>query len=310
MEALELALFMLSACAFGTLLFYVHSPALSVIPDPSARLVLMGIAMGVTASAIIVSPMGRRSGAHFNPVVSLTFLFSRQNPLARHAALHSGAVRWWSPRRSSHASGNRSDSCLAVRTLRGYPARQTRLACGFLCGVLHRTSYYDGGASEREPSGAVALHLAVCWSVDRNIRCRILARLRFQHEPGKNRLISRLRERLDGSVDLLLGSNVWNASGGRILRDHRGPRRKCIVQNSTTRITVRVPFFAVTNCCSNPRSSRDEGLAYDIARSYVLAIGIRGRAGHSRRLPESFNRVAHSLPLVLYGCSHLQTRRN
>ena len=49
--------------------------ALSVIPDPGARLVLMGIAMGVTASAIIVSPMGRRSGAHFNPVVSLTFYF-------------------------------------------------------------------------------------------------------------------------------------------------------------------------------------------------------------------------------------------
>jgi aquaporin Z len=35
----------------------------------------MGLAMGVTAIAIIRSPMGRRSGAHFNPAVSITYLF-------------------------------------------------------------------------------------------------------------------------------------------------------------------------------------------------------------------------------------------
>jgi aquaporin Z len=34
----------------------------------------MGVAMGATAVAIISSPWGRRSGAHFNPAVTLTFL--------------------------------------------------------------------------------------------------------------------------------------------------------------------------------------------------------------------------------------------
>jgi aquaporin Z len=34
---------------------------------------LMGIAMGLTAASIIYSPWGRRSGAHMNPAVTLTF---------------------------------------------------------------------------------------------------------------------------------------------------------------------------------------------------------------------------------------------
>jgi aquaporin Z len=34
----------------------------------------MGAAMGLTAIAIIFSPLGKRSGAHFNPAVTLTFL--------------------------------------------------------------------------------------------------------------------------------------------------------------------------------------------------------------------------------------------
>jgi aquaporin Z len=35
---------------------------------------MMGIAMGVTAILIIHSPMGKRSGAHFNPAITLTYL--------------------------------------------------------------------------------------------------------------------------------------------------------------------------------------------------------------------------------------------
>jgi aquaporin Z len=34
---------------------------------------LTGIAMGVTAIALVFSPLGKRSGAHFNPAVTLTF---------------------------------------------------------------------------------------------------------------------------------------------------------------------------------------------------------------------------------------------
>jgi len=74
MEAAELGLFMMSACAFGVLLWHPGSPAQQVVADPFLRRVLMGLAMGATAIAIIYSPIGKRSGAHFNPGVTLTFL--------------------------------------------------------------------------------------------------------------------------------------------------------------------------------------------------------------------------------------------
>ncbi|MCG3163429.1 MAG: Aquaporin Z [Acidobacteria bacterium] len=73
MEAAELGIFMVSACAFGALLEYPGSPVHQALPDPSLRRVLMGAAMGLTAISIIYSPFGKRSGAHFNPSVTLTF---------------------------------------------------------------------------------------------------------------------------------------------------------------------------------------------------------------------------------------------
>ncbi len=73
MEAAELGVFMFLACAFGVLLEYPGSPVHQSLPDPTLRRVLMGMAMGLTAIAIIYSPWGKRSGAHFNPSVTLTF---------------------------------------------------------------------------------------------------------------------------------------------------------------------------------------------------------------------------------------------
>lgn len=71
-EAWCLATFMVSACFFGVALFNPGSPlAGSNLP---LRNVAMGVAMGSTAIAIICSPWGKRSGAHFNPAVTLTFL--------------------------------------------------------------------------------------------------------------------------------------------------------------------------------------------------------------------------------------------
>lgn len=73
MEATELALFMLSACAFTVLLYHPASPVAHSFPNEILRRAAMGIAMGSTAIAIIFSPIGKRSGAHFNPSVTLTF---------------------------------------------------------------------------------------------------------------------------------------------------------------------------------------------------------------------------------------------
>jgi aquaporin Z len=73
MEAAELGLFMVSACAFGVLLWHPGSPLAAAVPNGILRRSLMGLAMGLTAIAIIYSPWGKQSGAHFNPSVTLTF---------------------------------------------------------------------------------------------------------------------------------------------------------------------------------------------------------------------------------------------
>lgn len=44
-----------------------------MVPSSALRRLLMGIVMGATAVLIIRSPMGKRSGAHFNPSITLTY---------------------------------------------------------------------------------------------------------------------------------------------------------------------------------------------------------------------------------------------
>jgi aquaporin Z len=73
MEGALLGLFMISACIFTTLLEYPGSPAHRALPFPLLRRALVGIAMGTTAVALIYSPWGKQSGAHFNPAVTVTF---------------------------------------------------------------------------------------------------------------------------------------------------------------------------------------------------------------------------------------------
>src|SRR5437763_2247977 len=74
MEASLLGAFMVSACLFGALYEFPHSPVRQVIATQLLRRVLMGLSMGLTAIAIIYSPWGKQSGAHINPSVTLSFL--------------------------------------------------------------------------------------------------------------------------------------------------------------------------------------------------------------------------------------------
>lgn len=48
-------------------------PGASLIPSDGARLALIGVAFGVLAAIVALSPIGRRSGAHLNPAVTLGF---------------------------------------------------------------------------------------------------------------------------------------------------------------------------------------------------------------------------------------------
>jgi aquaporin Z len=73
-DGLCLGLFMLSATTFATLLQHPSSPVSRWLTAPIVQRIPMGVAMGLTAAAIIYSPLGRRSGAHMNPALTLTFL--------------------------------------------------------------------------------------------------------------------------------------------------------------------------------------------------------------------------------------------
>ena len=74
MEALELGLLVFMACASAALF---HHPASTIahilVGHPLLQRLAVGLTMGLTMIAIIYSPMGKRSGAHFNPAVTFTF---------------------------------------------------------------------------------------------------------------------------------------------------------------------------------------------------------------------------------------------
>jgi aquaporin Z len=75
METAELGMFMVAACVFTVALESPSSAIRQAIGDPLLRRGLMGLAMGGTAIALIYSPWGKQSGAHFNPGVTLSFLY-------------------------------------------------------------------------------------------------------------------------------------------------------------------------------------------------------------------------------------------
>jgi aquaporin Z len=64
---------MLSAATFATLLQHPASPLAGLAGCARLSRLPMGAAMGLTLAAIVYSPLGKRSGAHMNPAVTLTF---------------------------------------------------------------------------------------------------------------------------------------------------------------------------------------------------------------------------------------------
>lgn len=72
-EAWALGMFMISAGVFTVLIEHPDFPVRHAITSDFLRRALIGVAMGGTAIALIYSPWGRRSGAHMNPAVTLTF---------------------------------------------------------------------------------------------------------------------------------------------------------------------------------------------------------------------------------------------
>ncbi len=67
------ALLMLGGLSAVFLDFGPGSPVAAALPGRSARLLLTGVLFAGTGSLVAVSPLGRRSGGHINPAVTLAF---------------------------------------------------------------------------------------------------------------------------------------------------------------------------------------------------------------------------------------------
>lgn len=73
-ESVLIGTFMVSACVFAVLIFHPASVVENAVHNAWTRRILMGLAMGATAVALIYSRPGKRSGAHMNPAVTLSYL--------------------------------------------------------------------------------------------------------------------------------------------------------------------------------------------------------------------------------------------
>jgi len=73
-EAAALGTFMVSATVVTVLFELMTSPVHRAIESAGVRRALIGVAMSLTAIALMYSRPGRRSGAYMNPAITLTFL--------------------------------------------------------------------------------------------------------------------------------------------------------------------------------------------------------------------------------------------
>ena len=81
-EATGTGLVLLAGLSFVILDFGAGSPVLKWLPDPGLRRLITGFLFGTTGGLIAISPLGKLSGAHLNPVV--TFAFWVQGKLQTH----------------------------------------------------------------------------------------------------------------------------------------------------------------------------------------------------------------------------------
>jgi aquaporin Z len=73
MEVAGLGLYLFATCVAATVLQHPASPVRQMFPDTLTRRAFMGLSMGATITAIVLSPWGKQSGGHFNPAVTIAF---------------------------------------------------------------------------------------------------------------------------------------------------------------------------------------------------------------------------------------------
>ena len=72
------ALLVFLGLSLVTVMFGSGSPILGVVPDEGLRRLITGFFFGTTGALIALSPVGKVSGAHINPVVTVAFCLMRK----------------------------------------------------------------------------------------------------------------------------------------------------------------------------------------------------------------------------------------
>jgi aquaporin Z len=95
-ELVGTAVLLLVGLSLVIVIFGQGSPVAGVLPDEGWRRLIAGFLFGTTGASIALSPVGKRSGAHINPVVTLAFFvmgkLDRRTSLGYVAAQLGGAV--------------------------------------------------------------------------------------------------------------------------------------------------------------------------------------------------------------------------
>jgi hypothetical protein len=181
MEATGLGLFMISAAIATVALEYPHSPFHDLVVDPTLRRILIGIAMGLTAIGLIYSPWGKRSGAHLNPAVTLTFFrlgkISGGDTLCYVAAQFIGGIigLWLAAQILGLAIEHPAVNYVATDLIRAHARRPDRL----------------------EPAVAQPLDRSLRRSARGDVHCRGGASVRHEHESGAHICFGTSRTALD-----------------------------------------------------------------------------------------------------------------
>jgi aquaporin Z len=77
-ELIGTALLVAVGLSFVILNFGNGSPVVAWLPDAGLRRAITGFLFGTTGAAIAISPIGKISGAHINPVVTLAFRITKK----------------------------------------------------------------------------------------------------------------------------------------------------------------------------------------------------------------------------------------
>jgi Major intrinsic protein len=206
MEGGELGLYLFAVCVVATLLQHPASIVRQSVSSGVAREALMGLVMGATAIAIVISPWGKRSGGHFNPAVTFTFY-------------RLGKVEFWDAWFYVVAQflGALSGVTLARYVLRGALAHHAVRYAVTVPGMYGSTVAFLAEltisfilmitvlfATNHKKTGS--LHRVFCRHTDRDLFHIRSTAVRHEHEPGTNIRLSTSRELLARALDLFHSS--------------------------------------------------------------------------------------------------------